>query len=109
VSYAGVEAGSTVAVLGLGPVDQCAVRIAKYLGAEGVIGIDIATERLALTKRYGTEVIDFTVVDNGAEALIDAVDGRGPDATIDVVGMRGPRQSWCRVGPKGHRIRWPSR
>ena len=87
VAYAGVEPGSTVAVLGLGPVGQFAVRIAKHLGAARVIGVDMVPERLALAQKYGAEVIDFSAVDDMAETLIDAVDGRGPDATIDAVGM----------------------
>src|ERR1700759_3639914 len=44
VAFADVQPGSTVAVLGLGPVGQLAVRIAKHLGAERVIGVDLVPE-----------------------------------------------------------------
>ncbi|MGI8880593.1 MAG: zinc-dependent alcohol dehydrogenase [Jatrophihabitans sp.] len=87
VSYAGVVPGSTVAVLGLGPVGQFAVRIAAHLGAARVIAVDTVPERLALAGRYGAETLDFSEVDDVAATLIDAVDGRGPDAVIDAVGM----------------------
>ncbi|RJQ76618.1 glutathione-dependent formaldehyde dehydrogenase [Pseudonocardiaceae bacterium YIM PH 21723] len=90
VRYAGVPPGGTVAVFGLGPVGQLAVRIAAHLGAGRIIGIDRVPERLALAEKYGAETINFgdlDGVDDVATTLIDMVDGRGPDATIDAVGM----------------------
>ncbi len=87
VRYADVPPGGTVAVLGLGPVGQFAVRIAAHLGAGRIIGVDRVPERLALAARYGAEPVNLDHVDDVAAALIDLVDGRGPDATIDAVGM----------------------
>ena len=46
----GVEPGSTVAVLGLGPVGLCAVQAALAAGAERVIAIDTVPERLELAR-----------------------------------------------------------
>jgi threonine dehydrogenase-like Zn-dependent dehydrogenase len=87
VRYADVPMGGSVAVFGLGPVGQFAVRVAKHLGAGRVIGIDMVDERLALAARYGAEPLDLRHVEDVATALIDMVDGRGPDSTIDAVGM----------------------
>jgi threonine dehydrogenase-like Zn-dependent dehydrogenase len=87
VRYADVPPGGTVAVLGLGPVGQFAVRIAAHLGAGRVIGVDRVPERLALAQRYGAEPVNLDDVDDVAATLIEMVDGRGPDATIDAVGM----------------------
>lgn len=87
VQYADVAPGGTVAVLGLGPIGQMAVRIAAHLGAGRVIGVDRVAERLELARRFGAETIDFDQVENLADVLIDTVDGRGPDAVIDAVGM----------------------
>jgi threonine dehydrogenase-like Zn-dependent dehydrogenase len=87
VRYADVPKGGSLAVFGLGPVGQFAVRIAKHLGAGRVIGIDMVDERLALAARHGAEPLDLRHVEDVAAALIDMVDGRGPDATIDAVGM----------------------
>src|ERR1700759_3632764 len=45
VAYADVPDGGTLAVLGLGPVGQMAVRIARHLGVPRVIGVDPVPER----------------------------------------------------------------
>jgi threonine dehydrogenase-like Zn-dependent dehydrogenase len=87
VQYADVEPGSTVAVLGLGPVGQLTARVAKYVDAGRVIGVDLVPERLQEAKAHGVETIDIKQVDDTVEALLDATDGRGPDSVIDCVGM----------------------
>jgi threonine dehydrogenase-like Zn-dependent dehydrogenase len=87
VAYADIPEGGSVAVFGLGPIGQFAVRIAKHLGAGRVIAIDSVPERLALAERYGAETVNLGDTDNISALLLDLVDGRGPDATIDAVGM----------------------
>ena len=46
VAECGVEPGSVVAVLGLGPVGLCAVQSAFAAGAAGVVAVDTVAERL---------------------------------------------------------------
>ncbi|MDI2099193.1 zinc-dependent alcohol dehydrogenase [Ruicaihuangia caeni] len=87
VDYAGVEAGSTVVVLGLGPIGQMSARIAKYRGARTVLAIDLVPERLALAERHGIETLNRADVADLADVVRDRIDGRGPDAVIDAVGM----------------------
>ncbi|MGC5627560.1 zinc-dependent alcohol dehydrogenase [Georgenia sp. Z1344] len=87
VRYAQVEPGCAVVVLGLGPVGQLAARVARYLGAGRVIGVDRVPERLAMAARHEIEVIDEREVDDVTAALRDRTDGEGPDAVIDAVGM----------------------
>ena len=100
VAFADVQPGSTVAVLGLGPVGQFAVRIAKHLGAERVIGVDLVPERLALAAKYSAEPLDLQQVDDVADALIELVDGRGPDAVIEAVGMESHGQHAAALAQK---------
>jgi threonine dehydrogenase-like Zn-dependent dehydrogenase len=87
VQFADVEPGSTVAVIGLGPVGQLAARIARHVGAERVLGVDRVPERLALAQRYGVETVDLDSVDDAVQALLDLTDGRGPDSTVEAVGL----------------------
>ncbi|WP_030526722.1 zinc-dependent alcohol dehydrogenase [Phycicoccus jejuensis] len=87
VRYADVEPGGTLAVMGLGPVGQLATRIAKQLGVDRVIGVDLVPERLALAQRYGIETVDLREVDDVPGALLDLTGGRGPDGVLEAVGM----------------------
>ncbi len=87
VAYADVPKDGTLVVLGLGPIGAMATRIAKQLGVERVIGVDLVEERLARTRNDGYEVLDTREVDDVAEALIAMTGGRGADAVIDGVGM----------------------
>ncbi|NHC44840.1 zinc-dependent alcohol dehydrogenase [Motilibacter aurantiacus] len=87
VQYADVPAGGSLAVLGLGPIGQMAVRVAKHLGVERVIGVDLVPERLAMAAKYGAEPLDISSVDDVASTLIELVDGRGPDSVVEAVGM----------------------
>lgn len=84
VEYAAVPPGGTVAVLGLGPIGQLCVRIARHRGLR-VLAIDPVPERRLLAERYGAETFDLD--DDALAALLDATEGRGPDSVIDAVGM----------------------
>lgn len=84
--YADVPPGGTLAVLGLGPVGQMAIRIAAHHGLR-VIGVDRVPERLDLARARGIEVVDLEAVDDPAEAIWDATAGRGADSVLEAVGM----------------------
>ncbi len=87
VQYADVPDGGSLAVLGLGPIGQMAVRIARHLGVERVFGVDSVPERLALAGVHGAQMVDMDIHDDVAEALLELTGGRGPDSVIDAVGM----------------------
>ena len=87
VKFADIPEGGSVAVLGLGPIGQMAARMARHLGAERVIGVDIVPERLEMAGRNGIEILDSSRHDDAAEAIKELTEGRGPDSVIDAVGM----------------------
>jgi threonine dehydrogenase-like Zn-dependent dehydrogenase len=87
VRYADIEAGSTCAVIGLGPIGQMCARIAKYLGAERVIAVDSVPERLEMARRHGIDVLDERQVDDVPAAIVDMTSGRGADGVVEAVGM----------------------
>jgi threonine dehydrogenase-like Zn-dependent dehydrogenase len=93
VEYADVGANDTLAVLGLGPVGQLAVRSALHRGVGRVIGVDLVPDRIEKARASGAEVIDAKDTDV-AQALLDLTDGRGPDAVIDAVGMEAHGNPW---------------
>jgi threonine dehydrogenase-like Zn-dependent dehydrogenase len=87
VRYADVSPGSTVVVIGLGPIGQMTARVARFLGAERVLAIESVPERIEMAKRHGIEVIDDSSTDDVPGAVMDLTGGRGADGVIDAVGM----------------------
>ncbi len=76
--------GQSVAVIGLGPVGQCALLCAQLFGPSRVFAIDRVPSRLAAASALGAIPIDASVDPLGA--LREANCGRGPDAVIEAVG-----------------------
>jgi threonine dehydrogenase-like Zn-dependent dehydrogenase len=87
VAYADVPPGGSLAVIGLGPIGQMACRVARHLGVERVLGVDLVAERLAMAERHGVETVDASGVDDVADVLRALTGGRGPDAVVDAVGL----------------------
>jgi 2-desacetyl-2-hydroxyethyl bacteriochlorophyllide A dehydrogenase len=88
VAHAGMRAGDTVAVLGLGPVGLCAVQAAQASGATQVFAIDTVQQRLAMAAQFGATPIHLTEGDP-KRAVRAATDG-GVDVAVDAVGDPGP-------------------
>lgn len=88
-----IQEGDTVAIWGCGPVAQFAIRSAFMLGAERVIAIDRLSERLAMAKAGGAEIINFDEVNSVVEELKNMTGNRGPDSCIDAVGMEASGHS----------------
>ena len=95
----GVGPGSSVAVLGLGPVGLCAIQAALAEGAQQVIAVDTVRERLELARSLGAEPVHLTEDDPRA-AVKAATEGRGVDATIDAVGHPEALELACRLTRK---------
>jgi threonine dehydrogenase-like Zn-dependent dehydrogenase len=87
VEFADVPKDGTLAVIGLGPVGQMAVRIAQRRGFHRVIGVDLVPERLAAAAARGAETVDMTTVDDVAATIIEMTSGRGADGVVEAVGM----------------------
>jgi len=86
VKYAAVPKGGTLVIYGLGPIGQMSVRVAKHLGIERVIGIDLVPERIDLARRYGAEIVEWSNDTDPALEILDLTGGRGADSVIDAVG-----------------------
>jgi threonine dehydrogenase-like Zn-dependent dehydrogenase len=99
VRYADVAPGGTLVVLGLGPIGDMAVRIARHHEIR-VIGVDLVPERIARVRALGVEVFDLTEHDDLPEAIREVTDGRGPDAVLDAVGMEAHGSSGAGIAHK---------
>jgi 2-desacetyl-2-hydroxyethyl bacteriochlorophyllide A dehydrogenase len=85
VTNAGLRPGQSLAVLGLGPVGQCAVQAARVAGAASVLAIDSVEDRLAMAARFGAQPVHLSDQDPRAE-IKAATEGRGVDVAIEAVG-----------------------
>lgn len=79
-----IRPGQTVALIGLGPVGQCALQCAQLFGAARIFAIDRVPERLAAARAAGAIPID--AAQDPLAAILDATGGQGPDAVIEAVG-----------------------
>jgi Zn-dependent alcohol dehydrogenase len=88
---AGVRAGESVAVIGVGGVGLSAIVAAKVAGADPIIAVDLSAEKLETARRFGaTDVVDASMTDavEGIRALTT-----DPSAT-DFLGMPLAGADW---------------
>jgi L-iditol 2-dehydrogenase len=88
VERGGVRLGSTVVVLGVGPVGQAAIALSALAGAEAVVAIGAPDARLGFAHRMGATHsigLDGTTADR-AELVRLALGGRAADIVIEVAG-----------------------
>lgn len=83
IAYADLAPGSTLAVLGLGPVGQLVARLGVHLGHR-VLAVDPVAARRSMAQRHGAEVADLA---DPVAWVRDATGGRGADGVVDAVGM----------------------
>ena len=86
MNTAKVEAGSKVAVFGLGGIGLNVIQGARMVGAEKIIGIDINPGKRELAERFGmTDFINPEEVDDVVAAVVEATDG-GADYSFECIG-----------------------
>ncbi|HEX8074628.1 MAG TPA: alcohol dehydrogenase catalytic domain-containing protein [Thermoleophilaceae bacterium] len=100
VVEAGLKAGDTCAVVGLGPVGLCAVMAARAAGASRVIAVDTVEDRLEVARSLGAEPVHATEGDPRT-AVKAATEGRGVDVAVEAVGVPAALDTACRLARKG--------
>jgi 2-desacetyl-2-hydroxyethyl bacteriochlorophyllide A dehydrogenase len=82
---ADITPGSTVVVIGLGPVGVFAVQCAQLFGPARIIAVDRVPERLARAKELGAEVVDASA-GSTPQQVYALTGGMGADSVIEAVG-----------------------
>jgi 2-desacetyl-2-hydroxyethyl bacteriochlorophyllide A dehydrogenase len=85
ISSAGLRAGDSAAILGLGPVGLCAVQAARAAGATPLLAVDTVEARLQMARTLGAEPLHLEH-DDVKRAVRSATSGRGADLVVDAVG-----------------------
>jgi len=79
--------GSTVFVVGCGPIGCFAVGIARAAGAARVIASDVNPKRLALAERMGAHLTVNAKQDDVVQTVLDATGGQGVDVVCEMSGV----------------------
>ncbi len=86
MNTAKVEAGSNVAVFGLGGIGLNVIQGARIVGADRIIGIDLNPGKRPLAEKFGmTDFIDANDEDDVVAAIVDMTDG-GVDYSFECIG-----------------------
>jgi alcohol dehydrogenase len=94
-----VAPGSSVAIVGAGPIGLATLLTAQFYSPAAIIMVDLDDNRLAVAKRFGATHTINSADGKAVDAVKALTDGRGVDAAIEAVGI--PRHS-CSA-----RIWWP--
>lgn len=82
-----VEPGSSVAIVGSGPIGLAALLTAQFYAPSEIIMIDLDDNRLAVCKRFGATATVNSADGNAMQQVMKLTDGRGVDTAIEAVGI----------------------
>ena len=82
-----VAPGSTVAIVGSGPIGLAALLTAQFYSPAEIIMIDLDEGRLEIARRFGATQTINSAAGDAAEAVRALTGGRGVDTAIEAVGV----------------------
>jgi len=82
-----VQPGSTVAIVGSGPIGLAALLTAQFYAPSEMIMIDLDENRLAVAKRFGATATVNSTHGDAAQQVMKLTGGRGVDTAIEAVGI----------------------
>ena len=100
INTAGVRAGTTVAVVGLGGVGLASVLGAVASGARAIVAVDLSDEKLALAKELGATHTFNAAAPNVVEEVKKATHG-GVDYAIEMAGSTRAFETAYRITRRG--------
>ncbi|MCC5893900.1 MAG: zinc-dependent alcohol dehydrogenase family protein [Alkalibacterium sp.] len=82
-----VEPGSTVAIVGSGPIGMAALLTAQFYSPGKLIMVDLDDNRLEMSKQFGaTHTINSKDPEAAIKQIMDLTDGVGVDVAMEAVG-----------------------
>jgi alcohol dehydrogenase len=82
-----VQPGSTVAIIGAGPVGLAALLTAQFFSPAEIIIIDLDDNRLEMAKRFGATTVVNSADGKAVDKVMKMTDKRGVDTAIEAVGI----------------------
>jgi alcohol dehydrogenase len=82
-----VQPGSTVAIVGSGPIGLAALLTARFYSPAEIIMVDLDDNRLEIAKRFGATAVINSADGDAVKAIMKLTSGRGVDTAIEAVGI----------------------
>jgi alcohol dehydrogenase len=82
-----VAPGSTVAIVGAGPIGLAALLTAQFYSPSEIIVLDLDDNRLEIAKSFGATELVNSADGKAAAAVMALTGGRGVDTAIEAVGL----------------------
>src|SRR5664279_2362160 len=82
-----VQPGSTVAIVGSGPIGLAALLTAQFFSPAEIIMIDLDDNRLEVAKRFGATVVVNSTDGKALDTVMKMTGNRGVDTAIEAVGI----------------------
>ena len=82
-----VQPGSSVAIVGSGPIGLAALLTAQLYAPSEIIMIDVDENRLAVAKQFGATATVNSAHGDAAQQVMTLTGGRGVDTAIEAVGI----------------------
>lgn len=82
-----VEPGSTVAIIGAGPIGLAALLTAQFYSPARIFMVDMDENRLQVASRFGATDVINNADGKAAEKIVKMTAGRGVDTAIEAVGV----------------------
>ncbi len=103
VLNAKVEPGSSLAIVGSGPVGLAALLTAQFYSPSQIIMVDLDNNRLEIARKFGATDVINSSDGRAAEKVMELTNGRGVDGAIEAVGIPAT-YSMCEnmISPGGH-------
>ena len=82
-----VKVGSSVAIIGSGPIGLAALLTAQFYSPAEIIVVDVDDSRLEVASRFGATRTVNSSHGDAAQTVMDFTGGRGVDTVIEAVGI----------------------
>jgi alcohol dehydrogenase len=82
-----VQPGTTVAIVGAGPIGLAALLTAQFYSPSDIVMIDLDDNRLEMAKRFGATAVVNNTDGKALEKVLKMTRNRGVDTAIEAVGI----------------------
>jgi alcohol dehydrogenase len=82
-----VQPGTTVAIVGAGPIGLAALLTAQFYSPADIVMIDLDDNRLEMAKRFGATAVVNNTDGKALEKVLKITGDRGVDTAIEAVGI----------------------